>query len=328
MCLIIQGNPKNISKEIIRKAFKENPDGFGLMYLSKDTNRVITKKFFTKNINKIFKTCREHFKKADQIALHFRITTQGNTDNKNCHPFQVLNQDNDQIDCFLMHNSPRLPSPLLSENMSDTYYFTKIILRPILKSNTNLIENEKFIDCIETIAQSYTDSRVLLLDNLTKSFQFIGKWHDHKGLKYSNRSLIPYQYTPNKKYFDDYEFNQDSNFGFNHYQQDINGLPKFSVAYDSEKPVYDSEYWKNTDTEKTTPKDLEDLHVYLDTLDLDEIVKLCKENPELISHYILANHSGYCTDDIKDCELYFDETSKKEIQVDDTKPLNKVGINE
>ena len=46
MCLIIQGNPKNISKEIIRKAFKENPHGFGLMYLSKDTNRVITKKFF------------------------------------------------------------------------------------------------------------------------------------------------------------------------------------------------------------------------------------------------------------------------------------------
>ena len=52
MCLIIQGKPKHFTKEIIRKAFNGNPHGFGLMYLCKDTNRVITKKFFTKKINK------------------------------------------------------------------------------------------------------------------------------------------------------------------------------------------------------------------------------------------------------------------------------------
>ena len=109
MCLIIQGKPKHFTKEIIKKAFNGNPHGFGLMYLCKDTNRVITRKFFTKKINKILKTCKEHFKKADEIALHFRITTNGNTNNKNCHPFQVLNNDNDRADLFLMHNSPRLP---------------------------------------------------------------------------------------------------------------------------------------------------------------------------------------------------------------------------
>ena len=166
MCLIIQGKPKDFNKEIIKKAFTQNPDGFGLMYLSKTTNRIVFKKFYTKKINKIYKTCKEHFKKCDEIALHFRITTQGNTNNKNCHPFQVLNQDNDRIDLFLMHNSPRIPSPLLTENMSDSYYFSKIILRTILKNNYKLIKNEEFIKCLESIISSECPSRVLLLDNL------------------------------------------------------------------------------------------------------------------------------------------------------------------
>ena len=69
MCLIIQGKPKHFTKEIIKKAFNQNPHGFGLMYLCKDTNRVITKKFFTKKINKIQKVCKEHFKKADEKSI-------------------------------------------------------------------------------------------------------------------------------------------------------------------------------------------------------------------------------------------------------------------
>ena len=90
----------------------------------------------------------------------------------------------------LMHNSPKLPSPLLTDKMSDTYYFSKIILRPILKTNYKLLDNEKFIDCLETIAQSECDSRILLLDNFTKTFQFLGEWHEHKKLKYSNKGII------------------------------------------------------------------------------------------------------------------------------------------
>ena len=74
--------------------------------------------------------------------------------------------------------------------MSDTYYFSKIILRPILKNNYKLLENEKFIDCIDTIAQAETSSRVLLLDTLTNSFQFLGTWHEHNELKYSNDIII------------------------------------------------------------------------------------------------------------------------------------------
>ena len=45
MCLIIQGNPNKINRKIIEKAFKQNPHGFGLMYISKDTQRIVSKSF-------------------------------------------------------------------------------------------------------------------------------------------------------------------------------------------------------------------------------------------------------------------------------------------
>ena len=59
MCLIIQGNPNKINRKIIEKVFKQNPHGFGLMYISKDTQRIVSKKF-TKKLNKIVKTFNQH----------------------------------------------------------------------------------------------------------------------------------------------------------------------------------------------------------------------------------------------------------------------------
>lgn len=309
MCLIIQGKPKHFTKEIIKKAFETNSDGFGLMYLDK-SNRVVAKKFYTKKINKILKVFKEHSKRCDEIALHFRISTNGNTNNKNCHPFQILNNDNDRADCFLMHNSPRLPSPLLTEKMSDTYYFSKIILRPILKSNYQLLDNEKFIECLETIAQAECDSRILLLDNFTKSFQFLGQWHEHKNLKYSNKNIIPSERKHYVRYDNNYYFDQTNSF---------RTYPKIKVQ---EKPksrsITNSSFWNE---QTTTAKDLEDLNGLVQTMDKAEIKSLCTENPELVSDYLLALYSGYDLSDQKDCQLYFEETSPN--YFDDTKPMKR-----
>ena len=316
MCLIIQGKPKHFSKEIIKKAFEKNPHGFGLMYLCHETNRVIHKKFYTKKINKILKCFKEHSKKADEIALHFRITTNGNTNNKNCHPFQVLNQDNDRADCFLMHNSPRIPSPLLTNDMSDTYYFSKVILRPIVKNNFKLLDNEKFIECLESIVQAETDTRVLLLDNYTKSFQFLGTWHDHKNLKYSNKGIIPSE--PYITRDSNFYYNQDYDYSSN---RNFKSLPKIKVDYGNSKPIYSSSFWDKEPT--TTPKDLEDLNGLVQTADFSEIKKLSKENPDLVSHFIFANYYGYDLSDQKDCELYFEETQNQdEITYNDLKPYS------
>ena len=307
MCLIIQGKPKDFNKEIIKKAFTQNPDGFGLMYLSKTTNRIVFKKFYTKKLNKIYKTCKEHFKKCDEIALHFRITTQGNTNNKNCHPFQVLNQDNDRIDLFLMHNSPRIPSPLLTENMSDSYYFSKVILRPILKNNYKLIKNDEFIKCLESIISSECPSRVLLLDNLTKSFQFLGDWSEHKGLKYSNENIIP-----NTKYWNNGYYNNYNQVHFDRsYREDYStsNIPKIKVQ-------------ENTTNNENVAQDIQDFLDMISGLKEDEIREQVEENPEIVAQIILASTNGYDINDINDLKVFEKENYNSDIPYfDDTKPI-------
>ena len=105
-------------------------------------------------------------------------------------------------------------------------------------------------------------------------------------------------------------------------------IPKISVQ---EKPVYDSEFWNEHNSDTTTPKDLSDLNGLVQTMDKSEIKLLCDERPELIADYILAVYSGYDLTDEKDCELYFDETKQPQY-FDDTKPYGnttttKKGVN-
>ena len=108
MCLIIQGSPKKITRKIIEKAFiQKNPHGFGLMYISKDTGRIVSKKFFTKKKKRLLRLSINI--KTNAIKLHYILELQLRAilTIKNCHPFEILKSENDKIDCSLMHNSAR-----------------------------------------------------------------------------------------------------------------------------------------------------------------------------------------------------------------------------
>jgi len=145
MCIIIVGKPEHITDKILLKAYNGNKDGFGLMY-SKN-NKIITEKFLPKKFKSVLKCFNKHAKNTNQIALHFRFATQGDKNNFNSHPFCILNKKlGDNFDLFLMHNSPLLPAPILDNKKSDTYFFSRYILKPIIKNKPDLIFNESFIN--------------------------------------------------------------------------------------------------------------------------------------------------------------------------------------
>ena len=65
MCIIIQGNPKNVSKKILKNAYSNNPHGLGVMYFDNDS-RLIQDKIYPKNFSDvkfIFDTVRLERKK-------------------------------------------------------------------------------------------------------------------------------------------------------------------------------------------------------------------------------------------------------------------------
>ena len=138
MCLIILANDiQSLNYKDLEIAYNRNKNGFGVMYLDQKDN-FVSDKFLPKNFNELKNFFNVHKAKAqNQIALHFRFTTEGATNKKNCHPFISYQSDNRTIG--LMHNGARLPIPLIHKNCSDTWHFNEHYLKPVFKNNPNII---------------------------------------------------------------------------------------------------------------------------------------------------------------------------------------------
>jgi len=201
-----------------------------------------------------------------------------------------------------MHNSPRLPAPLLNKEMSDSYFFAKTILRPIVKRDYKLLKNEKFIDCIEKITQAEMSSRVLLLDNFTNSFQFLGSWSEHKNLKYSNDNIIPNTNYWNNGYSDNvyYDRSYKSNYS-------AKKFPKIKVQ---EKELI---------SDVVDSKELSDFVDLIAGYSEDEIKKLVDDNSETVARLLFANSNGYDIQDSSDLKVFVNENYNSGF-FDDLKP--------
>ena len=318
MCIIIVGKPEDITDKILLKAYNGNKDGFGLMY-SKN-NKIITEKFLPKKFKSVLKSFKRHAKNTNQIALHFRFATQGDKNNFNSHPFCILNKKlGDNFDLYLMHNSPLLPAPILDNKKSDTYFFSRYILKPIVKNKPDLIFNESFIKSLNKIINSETNSRVLLLNSLNNNFEFLGVWSEYKNLKVSQtysiqdyESTITYSKNSNlndynfKSYtYDDYSNYDDDNFYSNSY-------------YDSDK-TYKQDLLKRALFKKQSKKNKKE-NLYLNYQNLSHIFDN-GTNKEIFKTIKKLNHKQIADliADLRDDKKILDEIEDNEIQLDDLK---------
>lgn len=196
MCIIIQGKPKDITKKYLKNAFRNNPHGFGLMYLL--DGQVIQEKIYPQSFKDIRKLFKKHRNKTDNIGLHFRYCTVGKKTAYNSHPYNVLNKEHKYQMAF-MHNSPELPHVAENENRSDSYFFVKQFFTPIISRDISLIKNDDFLKTLEEIINLKCDSRVLILDNFKKEFTRVGTWVEQDNLFLSNsygiREPIYYSYS-------------------------------------------------------------------------------------------------------------------------------------
>ena len=184
MCIIIQGNPKNVSKKILKNAYSNNPHGLGVMYFDNDS-RLIQDKIYPKNFSDVKKFFKKHKSKTNEIGIHFRYCTVGKKKAYNSHPYNVLNKDH-QFQMGFMHNSPELPHVLENENRSDSYFFVKQYFAPIISRDISLIRNDEFLENLKEIINLKTDSRVLIADTYSNDFTRVGNWIEKDNLFLSN----------------------------------------------------------------------------------------------------------------------------------------------
>ena len=177
MCLIIVANDiKSLSYKDLETAYSRNSNGFGVMYLNKN-NEFISDKFVPKNFNEVKNFFNVHKAQTNKIIIHFRFTTEGATNKKNCHPFISYKSDERMIG--MMHNGPRLPIPLINKKCSDTWHFNEYYLKTVFRNNPNVILNSDFQS---ELANHIDNDKMVFLDSKTQKIIIINEHHgNYKG---------------------------------------------------------------------------------------------------------------------------------------------------
>lgn len=125
MCVIISNDKgKMPEREILRRAFVTNDDGWGLMWHKKD--RIYVRKGFTwKALKKAIRNVEDR-----PYVLHFRWATHGRIDRDNTHPFKVTEY------LWMAHNGiiHKFDAESVKTKMSDSWHFTKLLAEKIEKS--------------------------------------------------------------------------------------------------------------------------------------------------------------------------------------------------
>ena len=126
MCIIIVNKRGMLSDAILKESNKANPDGAGLMF-SVDNHIYMYKNLDGKKIIRAYKVAREEFPDVPMF-LHFRISSSGEVDIPNCHPFRVNRET------VLMHNGVLHDYTVYDSPVNDTRLFIKKVLSKIPQS--------------------------------------------------------------------------------------------------------------------------------------------------------------------------------------------------
>ena len=178
MCLAIY-KPQGIqiSKRYLRNGFEGNNDGAGFAYASKGTI-VIRKGFFS--FADFMQAYKPHQNKP--CVIHFRMTTHGATNEKNCHPFALCGQK-----YALVHNGILDIEQSEDKGMSDTWHFAELILTPMLSVHSP--DKPSFRYLVESTIGN--GNKLVIMDASGKATIYnekAGEWH--KGCWFSNSGYL------------------------------------------------------------------------------------------------------------------------------------------
>lgn len=217
MCIIVS-KKKGVampSKETLRICFDNNSDGAGYMF-AKDGNVYINKGFmdfdsFYQSIEKLSKIydLTEH-----AIVMHFRISTGGNVDAGNCHPYPISNNKDDVrktkfvTDLGMAHNgtisdyssgysyysSYSTYSKTSKEVLNDTQKFVINCVSAIKEMDNDFLKNPRAMQLISDVA----GSKLCFLDG-EENIHYVGEFIEDNGVMYSNANYKPRYVYPVKK---------------------------------------------------------------------------------------------------------------------------------
>lgn len=183
------------SWETLENCYKNNSDGAGFMYVHKGKVKIMKGFMSFKSLEIALKKVKKTIDvKNTPMVFHFRISTQGKIDGKNCHPFPITSNIDDitatriTTDVGLAHNGVISLTSSYRRDIpySDTVLFVRDYASLII-DNPQYYKSEKNVTLLDRLA----DSKLAILSN-DGHIELIGKFEETEdGMKYSNSSYQP-----------------------------------------------------------------------------------------------------------------------------------------
>lgn len=209
MCIIVS-KPKGIAmpdKETLRTCFTNNPDGAGLMFVSKGKVNIIKGLMdFKEFYDYVTKLDKIHNFKDKALVMHFRISTGGNVDAGNCHPYPISCNEKDlrktyiSTDLGMAHNGVISMYSRKHQVLNDTQMFIKECVSVLKDAKSDFYTDYRCMSLLEDIA----GSKLCFLDKNEELF-YVGKFVEDNGIMYSNTTYMPWVYYP-RNYGYDYTY--------------------------------------------------------------------------------------------------------------------------
>jgi hypothetical protein len=183
MCIIVH-KPRGIempSRATLEECFCFNPDGFGAMWV--EGGKVKYKKGIMDYTEAVEFALQ--FRKDDEVAFHFRITTAGGTCKENCHPFPFVNNYDKMKELEGSQNMMVMHNGILNiqeewGDVSDTMTFLKYLATAGVK-----LRNPNSVQLVEELLDG-TNKLLLMQPHHTRHLG-VG-WIVDGGVWYSNSS--------------------------------------------------------------------------------------------------------------------------------------------
>lgn len=163
MCLLITQTNKSpaLTDDWLEDFYSYNADGVGVMRA--ENGALIVEKILPANADDFVRFYRNHIQ-GKTCAFHLRMRTHGDTDLTNCHPYEVLNQQEHGRDLWLMHNGILATGNASDTSKSDTWHYIRDYLRPMLAGAPDYAFTPAFADLVG--AHIGSGNKFVLMDNL------------------------------------------------------------------------------------------------------------------------------------------------------------------
>lgn len=289
MCLIITGKSSQIRSTLLNTSrmlsdiYTSNSDGIGFMYGTKNGLKVV--KHLPKSLADA-EACIKRMPNDDRdIAIHFRMTTHGDTDMTNCHPYDVVPGY-----VAMMHNGVLHTGNAADKSKSDTWHFIKDYLASPVAEHPDIVYNDSFL----TMVADFIDNNRFVFMNGEGRMSHVNfdQGIEHDGMWFSNTyawrpsALIPNYYTGTSKgwrnaynaWDDDYDYDYSYGHGYGKPANSTKLVSAHHADYDE-----DSHEWAADDQAALT------ICQAINSIEVDEVAEVLNSCPDVALPIVFAS---------------------------------------